>query len=124
MNENTPILPYNEISNKVIKEEFMGETINISINNRGLELENSTRIKYHKFIGKRNYIIITDVLCNFYRGFNLSNKIYIDNIDEVKSSNGKCLIKLKNKEEMEINIGDENWANTITEKIIIEVNKK
>jgi hypothetical protein len=25
---------------------------------------------------------------------------------------------------MEINIGDENWANTITEKIIIEVNKK
>ena len=124
LNENTPILPYNEINNKVIKEEFMGETINISINNRGLELENSTRIKYHKFIGKRNYIIITDVLCNFYRGFNLSNKIYIDNIEEVKSSKGKCLIKLKNNEEMEINIGDENWANTIAEKIIIEVNKK
>ena len=124
LNENTPILPYNEINNKIIKEEFMGETINISINNKGLELENSTRIKYHKFIGKRNYIIITDILCNFYRGFNLSNKIYIDNIDEVKSSNGKCLIYLKNKDTMEINIGEENWANTITEKILIEVNKK
>ena len=131
--ENMPILPYDKMikSNKIVKEFIFNnknndvvKNLDLSVKNKKIGLENSSKIVFCEFFNKnKNFIIISDVIIVILNDNidKIIEKIYIDNIKNVKiNENNKIIILLKDEDKIVLNIENKN----IVDKIINILNDK
>ena len=131
--EYMPILPYDKMikSNKIIKEFIFNnknndvvKNLDLSVKNKKIGLENSSKIVFCEFFNKnKNFIIISDVIIVILNDNidKIIEKIYIDNIKNVKiNENNKIIILLKDENKIVLNFENKN----IIDKIINILNDK
>ena len=130
--EYMPILPYDKMikSNKIVKEfiynnknNHVVDNLDLSVKNKKIGLENSSKIVFCEFFNNnKNFIIISDVIIVILDGNidKIVEKIYIDNIKNVKINENKIFILLKDENEVVLNIEDKK----IVDKIFNILNDK